>query len=184
LHLQAVPGGGAGKAVVAHARLGSKACGHPHIVHGGALASLLDDAFGVAFFTAKLGSGFTANLSVDYRRPLAAGTDIVVRAAIERVEVSATSGAKKVFLVGSVCDAASPATVYTEARALFIVKAVNSGLAEATVKALEAHDQHQQLQHQQQQHHQQHHQPPTGAASSGSAPPAAPAQAAAPERLQ
>lgn len=166
---------------MAHARLGSKACGHPHIVHGGALASLLDDAFGVAFFTAKLGSGFTANLSVDYRRPLAAGTDIVVKAAIERVEVSASSGAKKVFLVGSVCDAASPATVYTEARALFIVKAVNSALVEATVKAMdEAHNEQQQHSHaHQNQPHQpqrQHHQSPaaaTGAASSSGAVPAA-----------
>jgi len=32
------------------ARLGDKACGHPRIVHGGAIASLLDDAFGSLFF--------------------------------------------------------------------------------------------------------------------------------------
>lgn len=67
-------------------RLGDQACGHPRIVHGGAIASILDDAFGVLFYAAKVGNGFTANLHVDYRKPLPAGTDVHVFTRIDRVE--------------------------------------------------------------------------------------------------
>ena len=62
------------------------ACGHPSIVHGGAIASVLDDTFGVLFFASRLGNGFTANLNVNYRKPLAAGTDVTVHVAVDRVE--------------------------------------------------------------------------------------------------
>lgn len=50
--------------VRADVRLGHNVCGHPGIAHGGILASLLDDAMGAAFFSARLGSGFTANLQI------------------------------------------------------------------------------------------------------------------------
>lgn len=118
------------RSVIAKARLGSKACGHPHIVHGGAIASLLDDAFGASMFASKMG-GFTANLTINYRRPLPAGRDVVVSATIDRVEVSTSSGAKKVFLVGKVTDEADASVVYTEGSALFIVKAVPSHMRPA-----------------------------------------------------
>lgn len=123
--------------VMAHARLGPQVCGHPGIAHGGILASLLDDAMGAAFFSARLGSGFTANLSVDYRRPLPAGRDVLVTAAIERVEESTSgSGSKKVYLVGSIVDKEDPSVVYTQGKALFIVKAVPSDkLVAATLAA-------------------------------------------------
>lgn len=113
------------RSVIAKARLGSKACGHPHIVHGGALASLLDDVFGVSFFASKLGGGFTANLTINYRKPLPAGKDVLVMATIDRIEESA-SGSKKVYLVGKVLDEADQSIVYTEGNALFIVKAIPS----------------------------------------------------------
>lgn len=107
---------------MAKCRLGAQACGHPQIAHGGAIAALLDDVFGAAFFAAKLGVGFTANLSVQYRQPLPAGTEVVIRAEIDRVEESARSGAKKVFLRGSVVSASDRSKVYSEGTALFIVK--------------------------------------------------------------
>ena len=68
------------------ARLGDRACGHPHIVHGGAIASLLDDAFGCLFFAARVGNGFTAKLEVNYRRPLPAGTEVHILTRIDRIE--------------------------------------------------------------------------------------------------
>lgn len=68
------------------ARLGDRACGHPRIVHGGAIASLLDDAFGCLFFAARVGNGFTAKLEVNYRRPLPAGTEVHILTHIDRVE--------------------------------------------------------------------------------------------------
>jgi acyl-coenzyme A thioesterase PaaI-like protein len=42
---------GAGSRLRAVARFGEEACGHPHIVHGGAIASLLDDSFGTLFLS-------------------------------------------------------------------------------------------------------------------------------------
>ena len=109
------------RSALAVARLGSRACGHPTFVHGGAIAALLDDVFGCAFFASSLGTGFTANLTVDYRRPLPPDTLVHVRAAVERTEMSSSGRSKKVFLVGSLVDAAD-GRVYTDARALFIVK--------------------------------------------------------------
>ena len=102
---------------------------------------MLDDTFGVAFFAAKLGGGFTANLTVNYRKPLPAGRDVYVKATIDRIEESSASGSKKVFLVGSVVDAHDQSTVYTDAQALFIVKAVPSSnkLVESVHAAMDAH---------------------------------------------
>ena len=40
---------------------------HHVLVHGGATAALFDNCFGVAFFAAQVGNGFTANLNVNYR---------------------------------------------------------------------------------------------------------------------
>lgn len=111
--------------LLAKARFGGKACGHPQIIHGGAIASLLDDAMGTLFLSARLGNGFTANLNIDYRKPMAAGTPVVVEAGVDRVE-TARSGAAKVYITARIRDAeghASPG-VYAEATALFVVKAV------------------------------------------------------------
>lgn len=105
-------------------RMGHSVCGHPTIIHGGALAAVFDDAFGALFVASRAGNGFTANLSVDYRRPVPAGADLTLEATIDRVEVS-RSGAKKVFFRG-VLRSRDSETVYTEATALFIVKHVPS----------------------------------------------------------
>jgi len=106
----------------ARVRFGSKACGHPRIVHGGALASILDDALGTLFLASGR-NGFTANLSVDYRKPLPAGTDVCVRASIDRVETS-KSGSHKVYLTSAVVNAEDPSFIYTQGTALFIAKPV------------------------------------------------------------
>jgi acyl-coenzyme A thioesterase PaaI-like protein len=109
-------------ALRARVRFGNKACGHPRIVHGGALASILDDALGTLFLASGR-NGFTANLSVDYRKPLPAGTDVFVQATIDRVETS-KSGSHKVFLSGAVVAADDPSVVFTQGSALFIAKPV------------------------------------------------------------
>jgi acyl-coenzyme A thioesterase PaaI-like protein len=104
--------------------MGHSVCGHPEIIHGGALAAVFDDAFGALFVASRVGNGFTANLSVDYRRPVPAGTDLTLEASIDRVDVS-RSGAKKVFFKG-VLRSRDSDTVYSEATALFVVKHVPS----------------------------------------------------------
>jgi acyl-coenzyme A thioesterase PaaI-like protein len=108
-------------------RLGSKACGHPRYIHGGAIASVFDDAMGTLFLSAGQGSGFTANLTVDYRAPIPAGAELRVTCAVERSEVSARSGARKVWLTSRMEAAeGAPPRLYAQARALFIVKDVNA----------------------------------------------------------
>ena len=128
-----------GKELVAHVRLGHRACGHPTVVHGGALAAVLDDTMGLLFLQAGLGSGVTANLNVNYRRPVFAGTELEVRVRLAGVAASSSGKAKKVTLTAVIADARDPArVVYTEATALFIAKegiAVPGGLYEAVSAA-------------------------------------------------
>ena len=130
--------------------LGKRACGHPAFIHGGAIASVLDDCMGVLFLSSGNGTGFTANLNVNYRRPIPAGTPLLVDCAVLRVETG-KGGARKVHLRarllggggGSGAAALDPLpaapTVYAEATALFVVKTV-PGLesSEALVASVKA----------------------------------------------
>ena len=113
--------------LLAAARLGDRSCGHPLFLHGGAIAALLDDCMGMLFLSLGKGTGFTANLSVDYRNPIPHGTELHVTAALERTEVSQKSGATKVFLRAEVRGAASN-KLYAEGRALFVVKPPQLGM--------------------------------------------------------
>ncbi|KAI9312994.1 HotDog domain-containing protein [Zopfochytrium polystomum] len=55
-------------------------CGHAGIVHGGLIGALFDDFFGTLFLLNAGGrySGFTANLTIDYRTPLPASTTVAI----------------------------------------------------------------------------------------------------------
>ena len=118
--------------LVAEALLGSQACGHPRFVHGGAIAALFDDAMGMLFLSLGKGTGFTANLSVDYRAPLPHGTPLRLSASVARTEVSQRSGALKVYLVarleGSPAREGDAVKLYAEASALFVVKPPSLGM--------------------------------------------------------
>lgn len=48
--------------------LGDKLCGHPGIIHGGCIASIFDQFFGM-IFVCNAGRGFTANLNINYLKP-------------------------------------------------------------------------------------------------------------------
>ncbi len=120
--------GSSGKAeeLQALVRLGNKACGHPFFLHGGVIASVFDDAMGMLFLSSGNGIGYTAKLTVDYRRPIPAGTELRVLCKLDRVEVSAKSGARKVFLSARM-ESAQGSTLFAEASALFVVKTVPGG---------------------------------------------------------
>ena len=99
--------------------LGSELTGHPGVVHGGFTAALLDDLFGWAASSERkarnLGpANFTANLDVNYRRPLLAGSTYLVEVRVDRVEKS-----KKVYLSATLSDAQGRTCV--EATSLYIV---------------------------------------------------------------
>ncbi|KAE8355579.1 HotDog domain-containing protein [Aspergillus coremiiformis] len=76
-----------GKSLVSIFYLGSAISGHPGIVHGGLLATLLDEAMARCCFPALPNKvGVTANLSIDYRRPAMAEAYAVLRAETVKVE--------------------------------------------------------------------------------------------------
>lgn len=98
--------------------LGSNVSGHPGIVHGGLLATLLDEGLARCCFPAlPNGVGVTANLNIDYRRPAMTDTFAVLRAETVRVE------GRKAWVEGRIEtlpeDGKEP-EVLVEAKALFI----------------------------------------------------------------
>ncbi|KAJ6259484.1 hypothetical protein Dda_5121 [Drechslerella dactyloides] len=67
--------------------VGDSLCGHPGIVHGGLLATILDETLAHCSFLALPNKvGMTANLNVNYRAPCKAGQFIVIKAETTKVE--------------------------------------------------------------------------------------------------
>eukprot|EP00934_Nitzschia_sp_Nitz4_P006127 Nitzschia sp. Nitz4//scaffold19_size178191//13705//14463//NITZ4_001955-RA/size178191-processed-gene-0.44-mRNA-1//-1//CDS//3329540613//6117//frame0 len=72
--------------VIARVQLGKHVNGHPGIVHGGIISLLFDDTFGFGFVALGVAKAFTANLSINYRAPLPAGTVVEMKAYLDRQE--------------------------------------------------------------------------------------------------
>lgn len=69
------------------AHLGPLLCGHPTIVHGGLLATLLDEGLARACFPALPNKvGVTASLNITYKKPCPANSFIVLRAETTKVD--------------------------------------------------------------------------------------------------
>lgn len=95
--------------------LGDLVCGHPSIVHGGLTAALLDQTLGAATFVAQpTKTCFTANLSVNYRKPLPAHTIVAVRCVVTRIE------GRKLHATGRVELLSDRNVLFAEATALFV----------------------------------------------------------------
>ena len=98
--------------------LGEELCGHPTIVHGGLLATLLDEGLARACFPALPNKiGVTASLKIDYRAPCPAGSYVVLKAETTKVE------GRKAWVKGwieQLTDDGEPGVKYCEAEALFI----------------------------------------------------------------
>ncbi len=101
---------------------GAGLCGWPGIVHGGATATVMDEALGrVAIRLFEARTGVTARLEVGYKRPVRAGGWYVVRA--ERVPAEEGErdgdGERKMWVRGTLEDL--DGRVCVEARGLFVV---------------------------------------------------------------
>jgi len=107
-----------GKSLVSVVYVGEDLCGHPGIVHGGFLATMLDEGLARCCFGALPHNiGVTANLNIDYRRPTPASSYLVLRAETTKVE------GRKAWVKGHIESLAAPGeapTVYAEATALFV----------------------------------------------------------------
>ncbi|KAF2214895.1 hypothetical protein CERZMDRAFT_90245 [Cercospora zeae-maydis SCOH1-5] len=100
------------------AYLGSGLCGHPGIVHGGLLATLLDEGLARACFPALPNKvGVTASLKIDYRLPCPGNSYVVLKAETTKVE------GRKAWVKGWIeilGDEEGTGTKVVEAEALFI----------------------------------------------------------------
>ncbi|RQM06107.1 hypothetical protein DH86_00003348 [Scytalidium sp. 3C] len=107
-----------GRSLVSISYLGSDLCGHPGIVHGGLLATMLDEGLARCCFEALPNKvGMTVNLNINYRNPTPANSFVVLRAKTTKVE------GRKAWVEGRietvVGDGETP-VVLAEASALFI----------------------------------------------------------------
>src|SRR5690242_15405999 len=68
-----------GEDVVGRVHFGLEHQGAPGLVHGGLLATLLDETMGAVTYGGKV-TRVTAEMTVRYRRPTPAGIDLVCRA--------------------------------------------------------------------------------------------------------
>ncbi|KAL8931265.1 MAG: hypothetical protein Q9216_007242, partial [Gyalolechia sp. 2 TL-2023] len=78
---------GQGEELIAISYLGGDLCGHVGIIHGGLLATMLDEGLARCCFAALPNRvGVTARLEVDYRRPCKSEEFVVLKARTEKVE--------------------------------------------------------------------------------------------------
>jgi acyl-coenzyme A thioesterase PaaI-like protein len=109
-----------GSSFVSLQYLGPALCGHPGIVHGGLLATLLDEGLARCCFPALPNKvAVTASLNITYKAPCMAGQVVVLRAETTKVE------GRKAWVKGrleTLVDEAKgeKAIVLTEGEALFI----------------------------------------------------------------
>lgn len=107
-----------GKSLVSIFYLGLDVSGHPGIVHGGLLATLLDEGLARCCFPAMPNKvGMTANLNVNYRKPAPAGAFLCLKARTTKVE------GRKAWVEGHIetlAEEGEEPVVLVEATALFI----------------------------------------------------------------
>ncbi len=72
--------------VVSRLTLGREYAGYADFVHGGVLATMLDEAMGWAIFHLADSYAVTRSLQVDYRRPVYVGRELAVRARISAAD--------------------------------------------------------------------------------------------------
>lgn len=99
-----------GERIVGTVRFDRRQEGAPGFAHGGAVATVLDDALGSLLIVLRR-PAVTANLSVDYRHPAFLDHDLTVEAWVVGIE------GRKFRLAGRVLDGE---TVVAEGEALFL----------------------------------------------------------------
>lgn len=107
-----------GKSLVSISYLGAALCGHPGIIHGGMLATLLDEGLARCCFGALPNKiAMTANLNINYKAPTTAGQFVVIRAKTVKVE------GRKAWVEGHIETLVAPGekpVILAEASGLFI----------------------------------------------------------------
>jgi uncharacterized protein (TIGR00369 family) len=100
--------------------------GGPGILHGGAIAAVLDEAMGVAAFEHGKG-GFTATMTINYHRPIPLFHKVTVRAWIEKSEGKKVYAVCETFLEdGSLAASGTGLFIESEMLQLEIMKYMTS----------------------------------------------------------
>ncbi|KAL3471528.1 HotDog domain-containing protein [Aspergillus californicus] len=104
---------------VAVFHVGKQMCGHPGYVHGGFLSVMFDEVFAHTVSQAfASGTGMTANLNVDFRKPALPGRVYVLRAETVKVEGRKAWVEGKLMMMPLAEE--GEAVMVAEARALFV----------------------------------------------------------------
>ncbi|KAL4908762.1 hypothetical protein BDW74DRAFT_173993 [Aspergillus multicolor] len=101
---------------------GRDMCGHPGYIHGGFLSVMFDEVFAHCVSQSfRSGTGMTANLNVDFRKPALPGRVYVLRAETVKVEgrKAWVEGTMRMMLAART-SSEEEAVLVAEARALFI----------------------------------------------------------------
>ncbi|KAI7874341.1 HotDog domain-containing protein [Mucor mucedo] len=94
--------------------LGENICGHDGIIHGGLAATILDEALACVAIPALPNKfGFTANLNVNYRRPIMSDQWVMLKAKLDQLQD------RKAFVSASI-HSLDGETVFTEATSLYV----------------------------------------------------------------
>ena len=99
-----------GARILGSVRFDRRQEGAPGFAHGGAVATVLDDALGTVLILVER-PAVTANLNVDFRAPAFLGRELSVEARCERID------GRKLHLVGRLLDGEE---IIAEGRGLFI----------------------------------------------------------------
>lgn len=106
------------KKLVSMSYLGTDLCGHVGIIHGGMLATLLDEGLArCAFASLPNKIGVTASLTINYRKPAPAGSFVILKAETTKVD------GRKVWVKGKIETLKKdeePGQVLVEAEGLFV----------------------------------------------------------------
>lgn len=98
--------------------LSTDLCGHVGMVHGGMLATMMDEGMAYCSLAALPNRiGVTANLTVNYRAPSPAGSFVVLKAEVVKVEGRKVWVKGRIELLG---DGMEPGKLLVEGEALFI----------------------------------------------------------------
>ena len=106
------------KELISISYVGTDMCGHVGMIHGGLLATMLDEGLArCAFNSLPNKIGVTANLNINYRKPAPAGSYLVLRAKTTRAE------GRKVWVTGRIEmleEDERPGLLLAEAEGLYI----------------------------------------------------------------
>lgn len=100
--------------VIGFVTFGSHLNGHPSLVHGGIISLMFDDMCGFAYEAVGVRHAVTANLTVNYRAPVPAGSQVRLAVQLESKE------GRKLFWKAQMTSL-DQQVLYAEATSLYII---------------------------------------------------------------